>query len=112
VPHPEFITPSRSTETVHVLCPEYALALFINDPSLQVPFHQRSQLLDQWDLTIEFLELRSRQPVTFNTQEIDWQHPRFQVGPTSGNVIPADTRRPRSTPINSNQWYNLEVCYT
>jgi RES domain len=88
------------------------LALFIKDADLQVPYHERSDLIDQWELTIEFLELRSGQPVTFQTREIDWERPRFQIGPVGGNVIPAYIRRPRSAAINPDQWCELDVCYT
>ncbi len=55
------------------------LALFIMDPGIQTPYQNRSNLVDQWELAIEFLEMRTGQPVTFNTEEIDWVHPRFQI---------------------------------
>jgi hypothetical protein len=90
----------------------YNLALFVMDPKLQVPYQDRSASIDQWELTIEFLEKSSGDPVTFDTQEIDWEQPRFQIGPAGGNAIPEYPRRPRAMAFNTGQWYRVDICYT
>jgi hypothetical protein len=90
----------------------FQLALFVMDPSIQVPYPNRATLVDQWPLRLEFEQAKPRQPVSGTTVEIDWTAPRFQLGPAGHAPLPAYAGRPRAVAYAmAPQWYPIEIRY-
>jgi hypothetical protein len=86
------------------------LALFLMDPRIQVPYENRTTLVDQWRLRLEFEQARPRQSVTNSTVEIGWTAPRFQLGPVGHPAVLACARRPRAIDYAvAPQWHLLEI---
>ncbi len=87
------------------------LALFYLDPGDQIPYQNRANLIDQWELDIEFMQVSPRQSVDHNTSEIDWLRPRIRVGPAGAPNVPAYVGRPRAVDITTGGWNDIEIRY-
>jgi hypothetical protein len=88
------------------------LALFVMDPGIQTPYANRANLVNQWQLRLEFELAKPRQAVTNATVEIDWAAPRFQLGSAGHPPVPPYARRRGAiehavTP----QWYPVDIRY-
>jgi hypothetical protein len=87
----------------------HQLCLFAFPPAVHVPYENRSILLMECSLELQFLEMNPRRPVTIATLDIDWCRPQFRItGPGAGN-IPIYAPRPGSRDYHPNRWYNLEI---
>ncbi len=84
-------------------------ALFVMNPAIQQPYHQRALLVEQWELTFEFQEPPPRHPATWNSTLIDWRAPRFRLGGPSTATIPAFTARPQARPYRPGRWYRVAI---
>jgi hypothetical protein len=70
-------------------------------------------LVCSWELSIEFLEVASRHPVTGHTTEVDWRRPRFWLDPRGASAaggIPAFASR---SPYAAGVWHDgvIEINY-
>jgi len=87
----------------------HQLALFVFPPAVHVPYENRSIMIMEWDLALQFFQMNPRQPVTQATVEIDWGKPQFRISGAGG--IPAYTPRPGARAYSPNRWYNLDIQY-
>jgi hypothetical protein len=87
----------------------HQLALFVFPAAVHVPYENRSNLIMEWDLELQFLQMNPRQPVTQATVYIDWGQPQFRI--SGAGSIPAYTPRPGAKAYNPNRWYNIAIQY-
>jgi hypothetical protein len=88
------------------------LALFGMDPGMQVPYANRANVVNQWEVRLEFEQAKPRQAVTNATVEIDWAAPRFQLGPAGHPPVPAYAgRRGTIAHAVAPQWYLVDSRY-
>jgi hypothetical protein len=111
-PRPEGLkAPSVRRRRKHGFQP-FQLALFVMDPGIQVPYVNRANLGNQWQLRLEFEQAKPRRAVTNATVEIDWAARRFQLGPAGHAPVPAYAgRRGAIAHAVAPQWYLLEIRY-
>jgi len=89
----------------------YHLSLFVSvDPSHQA-YESRSNLIDQWELELEFLQESSRLPINQQTTDIDWHHSRFRLVGAGAGTLPAYVARPNAEEYQPNVWYTVEIAF-
>jgi hypothetical protein len=87
----------------------HQLGLFVFPPAVHVPYENRSMLLMELSLEIQFLQIGSRKSVTIATVDIDWCKPRFRVAGAAEGNIPIYAPRPGSKLYRPNRWYNIGI---
>lgn len=85
------------------------LALFVPDATVHQPYQDRSSVIAEYDLEIQFLQADSRLPVNNQTVDIDWCMPQFRVGGAGVVAIPAYAQRPNAIDYSPNTWHDLEI---
>ena len=87
----------------------HQLALFVFDAAVHQPYPDRSNLILECDLEIQFLQSSPRQAVTAATADIDWCTPQFRISGPGAAVIPSYGPRPNAVNYSPNRWYNLDL---
>ncbi len=100
--------PSVRTPNVAGFQP-YQLALFVFDSVVHQPYENRSTLIQEWELVMQFQQLAPRAPVDFNTEHIDWHRPQVQFRATGGPAIPVNPLRPRAREYHPGRWYRISI---
>ena len=85
----------------------HQLALFVFPEPVHVPYQNRSNLIMECDLEIQFLQMSPRQAVTVATIDIDWCRPQFQI--RGAGVIVPYAPRPKAKAYYPNRWYNVTI---
>ena len=108
-PRPEGIkVPSVRLEKQDNFQP-HLIALFLGVSPDQIPFCDRSNLLGQWELELEFLQKSPRAPINHASGRVDWRRPRFRLSDAGAAILPAYASRPAAVAYDPGSWHDFEV---